>query len=71
MFQNKVEPLMSELILTTIHPQTRTKWFYQPPSRNLKFQSSKIQEAILPDLKKVGSYLRVFTVSYFTKQPLL
>ena len=41
---------MSELILTKIHPQTRT---------------------ILPDLKKVGSYLRVFTVSYFTKQPLL
>ena len=28
-----------------------------------------MQEAILPDFKKVGSYLQIFTLFYFSKQP--
>ena len=36
---------MSEPILTEIHPQMRTKWFYQPPGRN--FNNKKYIEDII------------------------
>ena len=38
---------MSEPILTKIHPQMRTKWFYQPPAEICNFNNKKYIEGTI------------------------